>query len=66
MYTEADLEGYDAEMNDLFWSEVVKEGILLLMSCKWYMNFAHTENDVNDAIAAVEQVFSRMENKYSK
>jgi len=66
LYTEADLEGYDAEMNDLFWSEVVKEGILFLMSCKWYMNFAHTEKDVNDAIAEVEQVFSRMKNKYNK
>lgn len=65
-YTEADLEGYDAEMNDFFWSEVVKEGILLLMSCKWYMNFAHTEKDVTDAIAAVDRVFSRMEDKYKK
>lgn len=59
-YTEEDLKGFDAALADKFWSAIHEEGILLLMACKWYMSFAHTQEDVDLALDAAERVFSRL------
>lgn len=60
LYTEEDLKGFDQELSTRFWCEIFKEGVLLLMACKWYMSFAHTEEDIKFALDAADKVFARI------
>jgi len=58
LYTEDDLAGFDQKMSLKFWQEMQNEGILLLMACKWYMCFAHTEEDIEKALSAADRVLA--------
>ncbi len=60
LYTEEDLKGFDQELSTKFWCEIFKEGVLLLMACKWYMSFAHSEEDIKFALDAADKVFARI------
>jgi glutamate-1-semialdehyde 2,1-aminomutase len=58
--TEEDLKDFNPDLAFKFWNGIHEQGILLLMACKWYMSFAHTETDVRAALEAAERVFKTM------
>lgn len=59
-FTDDDLEGMDEELLHAFWRAMLSEGFVSMWAGKWYMSFAHTDVDVDLALAAAERAFAAM------
>lgn len=59
-YTNDDLNGMDEDLLHAFWKAMLKEGFVSMWAGKWYMSFAHTDADIDLALAAVDRVFARI------
>jgi len=60
-YTDDDLTGMDPDLLRVFWKAMLREGFVSMWAGKWYLSLAHTDADVDLALAAADRVFSTME-----
>jgi glutamate-1-semialdehyde 2,1-aminomutase len=60
IYTDEDMAGFDVNKTIEFQAKLQEEGIMIMIGGRWYMNIAHTDDDVDKVIAASDKVMATM------
>jgi len=59
-YDQSDLADYDAALNQRFWEALQEEGILIPFINRWYVNFAHTTQDIAETLERTESALKKI------
>jgi len=59
-YDQSDLADYDADLNQRFWEALQEEGILIPFINRWYVNFAHTTQDIAETLERTESALKKI------